>query len=318
MAPPAEIVDHRCIGQIALGITRSLYQFEGAGVVTETLMILLKVSIGVLIACVGAGTSPSELTYLWRRPGLLLRSLAAMYLLVPLVAFGLVLIMPIERGVKAAMLVLAVSAGAPLLPRRLKKLNSQEYIFSLLITSSLVAIVAVPLWAALLGVYFDVTVELSATTVVSDIAKTILLPIMIGMGLRLVFPAWAERLSDRAIMIAGLVLAASGIILLIVHRQHLVGLTWQGVLALVGLMVFALFIGQLLGGPNRDDRTALAIACATRHVGVALVVATEFVGVRTAVLVIAYFVTAFIVSSIYLTWRRRSLPQPANPSRLHR
>jgi BASS family bile acid:Na+ symporter len=273
--------------------------------VTETLMILLKVSVVALIACVGAGTSPSELTYLWRRPGLLLRSLAAMYLLVPLFAFGLVLIIPIERGVKAAMLVLAVSAGAPLLPKRLKKLNSQEYIFSLLITSSLVAIVAVPLWTTLLGAYFDVTVELSESKVLSDIAKTILLPIMIGMGLRAIFPVWSERLSDRVITIAGVVLAASGIILLVIHREHLVGLTWQGVLALVGLLVFALFIGQLLGGPNRDDRTALAIACATRHVGVALIVATEFVGVRTVVLVVAYFVTAFIVSSIYLTWRRR-------------
>ncbi|WP_125482873.1 bile acid:sodium symporter family protein [Caballeronia choica] len=272
---------------------------------TEALMILLKVSIVVLIACVGAGTSPSELTYLWRRPALLLRSLAAMYLLVPLVAFGLVLIMPIERGVKAAMLVLAVSAGAPLLPRRLKKLKSQPYIFSLLITSSLVAIVAVPLWVALLGAYFDVRVDLPVSAVVSDIAKTILLPIMIGMALRLILPAWSERLSDRLIKIAGIVLAASGIILLVVHREHLVGLSWQGVLALVGLMVFALFIGQLLGGPNPSDRTALAIACATRHVGIALIVATEFDGVRTAVLVVAYFVTAFIVSSLYLTWRRR-------------
>ncbi|SAL23288.1 Sodium Bile acid symporter family protein [Caballeronia choica] len=278
---------------------------KGASVVTEALMILLKVSIVVLIACVGAGTSPSELTYLWRRPALLLRSLAAMYLLVPLVAFGLVLIMPIERGVKAAMLVLAVSAGAPLLPRRLKKLKSQPYIFSLLITSSLVAIVAVPLWVALLGAYFDVRVDLPVSAVVSDIAKTILLPIMIGMALRLILPAWSERLSDRLIKIAGIVLAASGIILLVVHREHLVGLSWQGVLALVGLMVFALFIGQLLGGPNPSDRTALAIACATRHVGIALIVATEFDGVRTAVLVVAYFVTAFIVSSLYLTWRRR-------------
>jgi BASS family bile acid:Na+ symporter len=273
--------------------------------VTETLMILLKISIGVLIACVGAGTSPSELTYLWRRPGLLLRSLAAMYLLVPLVALCIVQIMPVEHAVKPAMLVLAVSAGAPLLPKRLKKLNSQEYIFSLLITSSLVAIVAVPLWVALLGAYFDVTVELSERTVVLDIGKTILLPIMIGMALRAIFPVWSERLSNRVIMIAAVVLIASAIVLLVVHREHLVGLTWQGMLALVALLIFALFIGQLLGGPNRDDRTALAIACATRHVGIALVVAAEFVGVRTAVLVVAYFVTAFIVSSIYLSWRRR-------------
>ncbi|SAK82877.1 Sodium Bile acid symporter family protein [Caballeronia catudaia] len=273
---------------------------------TEILLILLKLSIAVLIACVGAGTSFSELTYIWRRPGLLLRSLAAMYVLVPLVAFGLVLIMPIERGVKAAMLTLAVSAGAPLLPNRLKKLHGEHFIFSLLITSSLVAIVAVPVWTALLGAYFDVEVKLSIRTVVLDISKTILLPIMLGMGLRFLFPAASERLSSRIMKIAWIVLAVAGIVLMIAHREHLAGLTWQGVLSLAMLMVIAMFIGHLLGGPDPDNRTALAIASAMRHVGIALIVAGEFVGVRTLVLVVAYFVTAFFVSSVYLSWRRRS------------
>ncbi|AET93374.1 hypothetical protein BYI23_C012280 [Burkholderia sp. YI23] len=272
---------------------------------TETLMILLKLSIAVLIACVGAGTSLSELNRVWFRPALLLRSLAAMYVLVPLVAFGLVLVMPIERGVKAALLTLAVSAGAPLLPKRLKRLHSRDYVFGLLILSSLVAIVAVPVWTALLSAYFDVELKLRIGTVVSDIGKTILLPVMLGMGLRFVFPA-ASRLSGRIMTIAWLVLAVCGLALLIVHREHLAGLTWQGVLSLIALMVIALFIGQWLGGPDPDDRTALAIACAMRHVGVALVVAAEFVGQRTLVLVVAYFLTAFLVSSVYLSWRRRS------------
>lgn len=38
----------------------------------------------------------------------------------------------------------------------------------------------------------------------------------------------------------------------------------------------------------------LAIACASRHVGIALVVAVEFVGVRTAVVVVAYFVIVVV------------------------
>ncbi|SAK77008.1 transposase, IS4 family protein [Caballeronia catudaia] len=142
-------------------------------------------------------------------------------------------------------------------------------------------------------------------TVVTDIAKTILLPILIGMGLRSIFPFSAEPASNRVMTIAWIVLAVSAILLLVVHREHLVGLSWQGVLSLAALMVVALFVGQILGGPNTNDRTALAITCAMRHVGVALVVAAEFVGVRTLVLVMAYFVTAFIVSTIYLNWRRR-------------
>lgn len=272
---------------------------------TEILLILLKASVVVTIVSVGAGTAPADLTYLWRRPLLLLRSLAAMYLLVPLVAVGLVLISPVDQGVKAAMLVLAVSSGAPLLPKKLKKLDSQEYIFSLLVTSSLVAIVAVPLWVALLSAYFDVTVELPVSTVLLAIAKAILLPIAIGMILRVIFPTHAEKLSDRLITIAGLVLIASGILLLATHWPLLTNISWFGVLPLVVLMICGLLIGQLLGGPNADDRTALAIACATRHVGIALVVAGQFAGVKTAVLIVAYFLTVVVVSGIYLAWRRR-------------
>ncbi|SAL87558.1 Sodium Bile acid symporter family protein [Caballeronia arvi] len=276
---------------------------------TETVLILLKLSIGVLIAGVGAGSSLQDITFIWRRPGMLLRSLTAMYLLVPLVAFGIVLILPIERGVKAAMLALAVSAGAPLLPNRLKKLHSEEYIFSLLITSSLVAIVAVPVWTAFLSDWFDVEVKLSVRTVVTDIAKTILLPIMVGMGLRIVFPHAATRVSNQVMKIAWIVLSISAIALLVTHREHLVGLTWQGVLSFVALMVIALIIGQTLGGPDANDRTALAITSAMRHVGVALVVATEFVGVRTLVLVVTYFVIALIVTGIYQRWRQRQAPE---------
>ncbi|TCG08928.1 hypothetical protein BZM27_08695 [Paraburkholderia steynii] len=283
---------------------------SGASVMTEILMILLKVSVVLTLVSIGAGISPTDLGYLWRRPGLLLRSLLAMYLLVPLIAFALVRILPIQPGVRAALLVLAVSSGAPLLPKKLKKLNSQQYIFSLLITSSLIAIVVVPLWVALLSAYYEVAVELPLSTVALAIAKAILLPIAIGMALHAIFPVWSERLSDRFIAIADALLLTFGIILLAIHWQLLREIGWADVLALAALMIFALAIGQLLGGPKRDDRTALAIACATRHVGVALIVAAEFVGVRTAVLIVAYFLTVLLISGCYLTWRRKQFTSP--------
>jgi predicted Na+-dependent transporter len=278
---------------------------EDDGIVAETVLFLLKLSIAVLIACVGAGTSVSEIGYLWKRPGLMFRSLTAMYLLVPLVACCIVLAAPIDRGVKATLLTLAVSAGAPLLPRRLDKLDSHPYIFSLLMMSSLVAIVAVPLWAAALSAYFDVAVDLSLRSVTANIGKTILLPILLGMGLRFAFPATSERWSNRVMSVAWIVLAVSGILLLILHRDHLAGLTWQGIGALVALMIAGLVIGQILGGPDPNDRAALAIACSARHIGIALVVAAEFVGPRTLVLVVAYFVTSFAVAGVYFALRRR-------------
>jgi bile acid:Na+ symporter, BASS family len=272
--------------------------------VTAVLILLLKLSVVVTIVAVGAGAAPSRVIWLWRRPRLLARSLAAMYLLVPLFAFVLVQLFPIGPGVKAALLVLAVSSGAPLLPKKLMALSGREYIFSLLVTSSIVAIVAVPVWTALLTTYYGVSVDLSFGTVTLAIAKEILLPISAGMLLRFLFPAWGERFSNPVIRFASLVLTVAGVLLVAVEWRLLLDVGWQGVLTLGALLIFALIVGDLLGGPDIDDRKALAIACATRHVGVAVVVATQFVGARTAALIVAYFLTAIIISNIYLKWRR--------------
>ena len=71
----------------------------------------------------------------------------------------------------------------------------------------------------------------------------------------------------------------------------------------VGALILA--IGHALGGPKPDDRTALAIACATRHIGIAVLVATAFRGPGTMVLIAAYIVASAAVSIPYLQWRRR-------------
>jgi BASS family bile acid:Na+ symporter len=273
---------------------------------TEALLLLVKVSVGVLILAIGMGSTFADLTYLWRRPALLLRSLLAMYVLVPLAAFLLVKALPLAAGVEAALLVLAVSAGAPLLPRKLQRFGSDAYVFSLVVTSSLLAIVIVPAWIALLARHFAVSTELSPADVATVIAKAFLLPLAIGMVLRAVAPQLSERIADRVLEIAGGLLILAGLALLATHWQLFTEVRWQGMAALVALMLIALAIGHIVGGPQPDDRTALAIACATRHVGIAIVVATAFRGPRTIVMLAAYVVASALASIPYLQWRRRS------------
>ena len=67
---------------------------------------------------------------------------------------------------------------------------------------------------------------------------------------------------------------------------------------------FALATGHLLGGPLPDDRTALAVACATRHVGIAALAAATVPGEHTLVLLLAYLVVAGVLSFGYLRWRK--------------
>jgi predicted Na+-dependent transporter len=114
-----------------------------------------------------------------------------------------------------------------------------------------------------------------------------LLPLTIGMVSRAVAPAPSERFAGYASGVAGVGLAVASLALLVTHLQFLAAVHWQGMMALIGTMVIGLAIGHILGGPDPDERTALAIACVTRHVGVAVVVATSFRGPRTAVMLAA-------------------------------
>jgi BASS family bile acid:Na+ symporter len=273
---------------------------------TWALLLTLKLAVSVVIFAIGLGSTLEDLTHLWRRPRLLLRSLVAMYVLVPALAVGMVTVLDLPPAVSAALLVLAVSAGAPLLPRKLSQFGSDAYVFSLVVTSSLLAIVLVPAWVAVLARHFHVDTELQAAVVATAIAKSFLLPLAVGMIVRALFlKDTGEQVADRLIAIGGLAMTAAGIILLVLHWEVLARLGWTSMLTLVALMMAALLVGHVLGGPDPGGRTALAIACATRHVGIAVLVATSFPGPGTAVLIAAYVVAAAVVSIPYLRWRRR-------------
>ena len=104
----------------------------------------------------------------------------------------------------------------------------------------------------------------------------------------------------------------AALLLLGLNWEIVLHIKWEGVLTLAALIVLALAIGHLLGGPAEDDRTALAIACATRHIGVAIMVATSLPGPRTIVILAVYITTSAVISLPYLRWRR-VVGESANP-----
>ena len=284
---------------------------------TVTLLILLKVAVAGIILAIGMDSSLKDATYWWHRPGLLVRSVLAMYVLVPLAALALVKVLTLSPGVEIGLLVLAVSAGAPLLPRKLMKIGDGAYIFSLVLTSSLLAILLVPAWLAVLGPQLDYPISLRPERVALVLAKSFLLPLALGMLVRRLSPAIAERIGNRLIAIAGLVLTGCALAL-VLHWDVLLVARWSGVLTLAALIAISLAIGHLLGGPAEDDRTALAIACATRHIGIAVLGAASVPGPRTSVLVAFYTLTSAVVSIPYLRWRRAtaSRVEPRRPEEL--
>jgi bile acid:Na+ symporter, BASS family len=283
---------------------------------TAYLLIALKGSVALLIFAVGLDSRLKDLVYLRQRPGVMLRSLLAMYVVVPLLALAAVKVLQLPRGLELALLVLAISAGAPLLPRKLMRFGNEEYVFSLVVVSSLLAIVTVPVWMALLGPHFDRPGALDPMTVAGVLGKSFLLPLLLGVAVRRWLPEASARLSDLLLKVVGLVFSGCALALLVTHYQVILAVMGLPILVLGGFTLAALGVGHAMGGPDPNDRTALAVSCATRHVGVAMVVAAATPNnPRTVVLIVAYALASAVVIIPYMKWRSGVVPAAPGSAR---
>src|SRR5262249_38103709 len=117
----------------------------------KVLAFLLQAAVIASVLALGLKARVADVLYLWHRPGLLLRSFTAMYLVTPLIAVLLVLLLNLPPGQSLGLLLVAISAGAPLLPKTLLKLGcNPPYVYSLLVCTALAAVLTVPCSLAVL------------------------------------------------------------------------------------------------------------------------------------------------------------------------
>jgi len=211
-------------------------------------------------------------------------------------------------GLTAYLLLALKASGAPLLPRKLMRLGNEEYVFSLVVISSLLAIVTVPVWLAVLEPQFTRLDTVEPARVAVVLGKSFLLPLLLGMAARWLLLDASDRVSDALLKSVGIVFSACALTLLATHWQLIAAIFGLPLLALGGFTLAALCVGHLMGGPDPNDRTGIAVTCATRHVGVAMVIAAATPGPRTVVLIVAYMLASALVIIPYMKWRGRVTP----------
>jgi bile acid:Na+ symporter, BASS family len=271
------------------------------------LLISLKASIGVLIFAVGMTATTDDIIYLWRRPVLLAKSVTAMYVVMPAAAVLMAYLLDLPPRTELSLVILAICAGAPLLPKSLIQFGGDpSYVFSLIVTTSLLAIVTVPVSLYILTelISFNTKV-LSTTQVARVILKTFLLPIGLGMIFRHFFPLIAEGINGPLLKISSTVMVLCSTIAMAIgiHLVFYIGL--PSLLAFALFTSVAIIAGHLLGGPDPSCRTSLSIACSSRHIGLALLFAVNARSQRVLSLVVAYLFASGIVSIFYVIWIKR-------------
>lgn len=271
------------------------------------LIAVLVWSIRLMIFTLGLRSTAGDVLYLWRRPGLLARSVLAMYVVVPAVAVLMVTQLDLTPITRRVLIVLAISAGAPLVPRRLLEAGGDpRYVLSLAITSSVLAIVTVPASLAFFSYIFSVQAGVSPTAVARLVAISFLLPFLGGVALRRIWPG-SQVLVRPLTNAAAAVFTVTAVVVIILLLPLVVENGLRSFLALAALTFAALAAGHLLGGPRLEDRVALAVLCATRHIGLVMMIAFAVQSRASLAVVSAYLVAAIVVSTPYVLLVRRRL-----------
>ena len=270
--------------------------------------IAIPISVVLIVIALGLRCSLADAAYVLDRPSLLVRSIVAMNLIMPLLAVGLVSSFDLKTPVKVALVALAISPIPPFLPSKRLNLTSRGYIYGIVVAAAICSVVLVPATAALLSAHFH-TQHVPAVKVLLVVALTVLAPLSAGLIIQRLRPTRAPNIASILDKVGtGLLLVAS-VAELVMEWPNFRSLYGDGtVAAAIILSALGLLVGHLLGGPDPQNRTVLALATASRHPGVALVAGIS-ASAQTPRLVTAAVLLAFVMSTMvsvpYAAWRKR-------------
>jgi bile acid:Na+ symporter, BASS family len=285
--------------------------------IASILLLVLKASIVLTVLSLGLRASWQDALYLFREPSLLLRSMLSMNVIMPLVAATLVVSFNLPVPVPIALVALAVSPVPPMLPKKeLKAGGHASYAVGLLVAIALLSIITVPVVVSWFISAFDRAGGIAPLAVAVIVSKSVLAPLAAGMALHHWAPALAERITRPIALLGTVLLVATALPLAYASWPAMRALFGNGtVLIITAMAVAGLGIGHLLGGPDGEHRTVLALSTTSRHPGIALAAAVGAGGEAKSVLgaILLYVIVAVLVSIPYVAWRRRQSVATAVP-----
>jgi predicted Na+-dependent transporter len=211
---------------------------------------------------------------------LVVLALLANFVLVPLLAYLILLIIPLEQSLRIGLALLATAAGAPFLPKLVQGAKGNvAFGVGLMVLLMVVTIIYMPLVLPLLLTGVSVNPW--------DIAKSLIVLMLVPLGIGLLIKSHSpdtaaeyQPVMSKASSLSLLVLLVVGLGLNISNIIDLMGT--GGLLALLLFIVGSLVIGLALGGREPGVRSVMGLGTAQRNVSAAMVVAAQnFSGTTT-------------------------------------
>ena len=204
---------------------------------------------------------------------LVLMSLLANFILVPILVLLIVLVLPLSEGLKIGLILTGMAAGAPFLPK-LVQVAKGDMAF----TAGLMVLLMV-----VTNAFLPIVLPFVLTGVQVnpwDIAKSLILLMLMPLGISLFIRARYEDVAKGLIPTMAMATNLSLIVLFIgyfvAYFSEIFGVIGSGgILAAILLIAGGVMVGFLLGGPGIGTRKVLALGTGQRNLAAAFAVATS-------------------------------------------
>jgi BASS family bile acid:Na+ symporter len=277
--------------------------------VDRLINVLSEITLIEMMVTIGLGVTLSDVLCVSRNYGRVARAALANYIFVPAAALGLPLMFHASPMVAAGLLVAAVCPGAPYGPpfTAMAKGNVEVSVGLMVILAGSSAIVAPVLLQYLLPVVVgDIPVGIDVLKMVGTLLGAQLLPLCVGLLVRQLYPAWAERFKKPAGALSVLLNLLLLAVILFVQFRVLVEIRLVAYIGMLLLVIATVVSGWLTGGRESQDRKGMVLTTSVRNVGVGLVIVTaSFPGTPAVASATAYALFQTIgIALLALAWGR--------------
>lgn len=295
--------------------------------VGSILKVVVAVAIPLAAFVTGLRASSSDGKWLFKHPGLLVRSLVTILVILPLGTMLLLRLFGASVATTAGVTIAVISIGmapAAALKQTKDKESSVPFEIGLNIVLLALAIAFIPLFLSVHGAVFHHHVRLGYGQVAQVVLTRALIPLVIGVVAGRVFPRMVAPAAKYGGLIVQLSMLAVVVVALAATWRLLLGLGAKTWLICAVIVVAEVAVSHAAGGPAPETRRTLASFGAMRFPALALLLASaaprgrEFVPVVLAYVIVSFAVVALYGAATSARRASRGRPAPTLPAGGHR
>lgn len=244
---------------------------------SEGLQVIMNLSVLVFVItsmlAMGLSLTVKQIIQPLRNARLVILALVANFVLVPILAYLIVLVIPLDEGLAIGLILLATAAGAPFLPKLAQAARgNMAFAVGLMVLLMVVTILYMPLVLPLLlqGV------EVNPWEIARSLIILMLIPLAIGLFVKARYEPTAESLQPHMSQTSTVALVLLMVSAILLNFSTIIGVIGTGgILAILIFLIVALVLGYVLGGSESDIPSVLGLGTAQRNLSAALVVAAQ-------------------------------------------